>query len=175
MSTIKEQGALGRAFLKEIDLRLFEEAVPRLQKCLRVIDEGLLWRRPNDETVSAGNLVLHLNGNVTQWVLSALGGKADRRVRQQEFDEKGPVPRAQLQEKLRTTMAEARDVVRKLDPARLLEPVEVQGFDETALGILVHVTEHFSYHVGQVSYIVKSNQEIDLGYYADQDLDETGA
>ena len=164
---------VGQALIDECKYRLLDESVPRLEKCLSLLGPDEIWFRPNPETVSVGNLVLHLCGNVTQWILSGLGGKRDERVRDLEFEEKGPLPVETLHRRLRDTMAETRAVLDRLDPATLLEPRRVQGFDQSAVGILVHVVEHFSYHVGQVSYTVKSRKSIDLGYYAGADLNRT--
>jgi uncharacterized damage-inducible protein DinB len=165
---------LGRALVEEAARRLFDESLPRLRKSVPLLSESELWHRPNLETVSAGNLILHLCGNVRQWIVSGLGGEADRRERDREFSETGPIPAAELMARLESTMAEARRVLEQVDPGSLLEPRRVQGFDETGLSILVHVVEHFSYHVGQLSYIVKSKRAVDLKYYGDLDLNRTG-
>jgi uncharacterized damage-inducible protein DinB len=118
-----------------------------------------LWGRPNDEVVSLGNLVLHLCGNVRQWIISGLGGAPDDRVRQEKFDEVGPVPREELVDKLKSTLAAAER--------------SVQAYSETGISILLHVVEHFSYHTGQISRDTKALKGVDLGYYEDDDLDET--
>lgn len=171
MSNSVEQ--FGSALIAEARKRLFGESLPRLKKCLSLLSEEEIWFRPNSETVSVGNLVLHLCGNLRQWIVSALGGATDVRVRSQEFSEPGPLPTAALLERLQKTMGEAETVLKSLDPATLLAKRHVQGFQETGLSILVHVVEHFSYHVGQVTYFVKSRKGVDLGYYAGVDLNNT--
>ena len=84
------------AIIEETRRRLFSESVPRLKKCVELLSEAEIWHRPNSHSNSVGNLVLHLCGNVRQWILSGLGREKDSRERQKEFDEKGPVPKAQL-------------------------------------------------------------------------------
>jgi uncharacterized damage-inducible protein DinB len=133
-----------------------------------------IWARPNEQTVSAGNLVLHLAGNVRQYVIATLGGVPDVRERQAEFDAPGPMPTAELLERLEKTMAEAAGVIDRVDVTRLLETHRVQGFVESGLSILVHVVEHFSYHTGQIAYIVKSRKNVDLGFYRGKNLDAKG-
>ena len=95
---------------KETRRRLFKENLTRLQKCLSILNEEELWHRPNKNTVSAGNLVLHLTGNIRQWLLSGIGGEPDKRVRQSEFDEVGPLPAAELLDNLKSVL---RDLVVK--------------------------------------------------------------
>jgi uncharacterized damage-inducible protein DinB len=163
----------GRALLAETRRRLLTESVPRLQKCLGLLSEEEIWRRPNAETTSVGNLVLHLLGNVRQYLLSGLGGAPDHRRRSQEFAETGPLPTPELLARLDALVAEVEEVLGRIDPASLLVQRRVQGFEESGLSILVHVVEHFSYHVGQITYVVKSRQAVDLQYYAGKDLNAT--
>ena len=154
-----------QALVAECELRLFDESLPRIRKCLAQLTEEEIWHRPNDETVSVGNLVLHLSGNVRQWILGGLGGAPDTRDRPHEFSEPGPIPTEELIALLDSTMAEARTVIRAVRPEDLLRARPVQRYEETALSILVHVVEHFSYHTGQITYAVKALKALDMGYY----------
>jgi len=165
MARSEHTHVVAEALIAECRRRLFDESVPRLKTCLSLLSEDEVWFRPNEETVSVGNLVLHLCGNVRQWIVSALGGVTDTRKRAQEFAEPGPIATSVLLEKLDQTMADVSRVLKEIDPATLLETRKVQGFDESGVSILVHVVEHFSYHVGQISYIVKSRKALDLKYY----------
>ena len=158
---------------KETRRRMFEDNLTRLEKCLNLLTEEELWYRPNENTVSVGNLVLHLCGNIRQWILSGLGGEPDLRQRQSEFDEAGPMPAQQLLEKLKSVLAEVNLLLDRLEPQILVEKRTVQGFDESGLSIIVHVVEHFSYHVGQITYITKAKKNVDLKYYGGVDLDQT--
>ncbi|HLY09519.1 MAG TPA: DUF1572 family protein [Planctomycetota bacterium] len=167
-------GDLGAALIRECRRRLYDESVPRIRTCLGELTVGELWARPNDQTVSAGNLVLHLAGNVRQYVIATLGGVPDVRERQAEFDTPGPLSTAELLQRLERTMAEASPVLDALDPAALLRTYRVQGFVESGLSILVHVVEHFSYHTGQIAYIVKSTKNVDLGFYRGRNLNAKG-
>jgi uncharacterized damage-inducible protein DinB len=129
-----------------------------------------LWMRPNDASNSVGNLVLHLCGNVRQYVISGLGGEEDVRERSREFSERGPIPRAELIERLEETLRRASRVLESLRGDSLLEIHGVQGGEISGVSILVHVVEHFSYHVGQVAYFVKARRGKDLGFYAGRNL-----
>ena len=164
---------LGQALVKECHKRLFDESLPRIRKCLARLSEEEVWQRPNENTVSVGNLVLHLCGNVRQWIISGLGGAEDRRDRPLEFSEVGPISTTELLERLEGTMKEAGKILDGLEMETLLEERRVQGFDETGLSILIQVVEHFSYHTGQITYYVKSCKNIDLEYYSGIDLNDT--
>ena len=163
----------GKALIEETKRRLIREFPQRIHKSLGQLTEEEIWERPNAETVSAGNLVLHLLGNVRQNILSGLAGEPDHRRRQIEFDEQGPIPTAELLHRLDDLIAEVDRALDRIDPATLLTVRKVQGFEESGLSILVHVIEHFSYHVGQITYIAKSKKAVDLGYYAGVDLNVT--
>ncbi len=162
--------AFGTALIAESKKRMLEESLPRIKRCLELLSDEEIWRQPNDETVSIGNLVLHLCGNVRQWIVSGLGGAGDHRDRDSEFSERGTISKADLTARLENTLREAAEAMDGADPALLLETRRVQGQTETGLSILVHVVEHFSYHTGQISLAVKLLKNVDLRYYAGQDL-----
>lgn len=170
----KNDSSVGQALVAECERRLFAESLPRLRKCLSLLTQEEIWLRPNSETVSVGNLVLHLCGNVSQWIISALGGSQDTRERSKEFSQTEAMPTTELLKRLEKTMQEVRLVLQKLDPASLLNKKYVQGFEESGLSILLHVVEHFSYHVGQIAYYVKSKKAVDLKFYKGVDLNKTG-
>lgn len=152
-------------FTTEIKRRLFEESQVRLERCLNELSEDDIWWRPNENSNSVGNLVLHLCGNARQWILSGLGGALDQRKRQTEFDERGPISRAELIQKVQQVMKEIDEVLGRLSPQDLERPIVVQGFQETGMSILIHVVEHFSYHVGQMAYIVKARLDKQTNFY----------
>ena len=163
--------AFSEALLEETRRRLFNESFPRLKQCLNTLTEQEIWTKPNANSNSVGNLSLHLCGNARQWIISGLGGAVDERLRQKEFDEKGPIPTSQLIELINQLEHDIEEVLQKLGPADLLKKRQVQTFQETGLSILVHVVEHFSYHVGQITYYVKLRKDIDTGYYKNMTLE----
>jgi len=160
--------------VNEVHRRLIVENIPRIKKCLGELTTEEIWFRPNENSNSVGNLVLHLCGNVRQWLLSGLGGYPDHRMRQKEFDELGPIPTSVLERHLNELAEETGKVLKKLTAEKLLQPVEVQGFRESGISVLVHVVEHFSYHTGQITYYVKWRKNINTGYYAGINLSAVG-
>ena len=159
------------ALIEQVRIRLYEEGVPRIKKCLAQLSNEEIWHRPNENLVSVGNLVLHLCGNVRQWIVAGLGGRADTRNRSFEFDTMNPLPSEELILKLEGVMQEVEEVLIELTPDDLLKIRTVQNlFTENGVSILVHVIEHFSYHVGQITWYTKLVKNIDIGYYSDLDL-----
>jgi uncharacterized damage-inducible protein DinB len=147
-----------------------DEGRRRIHKCLDLLTDAQVWHRPNAHVVSVGNLVLHLCGNVRQWIISTLGGEADHRERDREFSEQGPIAREELLRRLDGTIDRALEVIDGLDEEALLRGYHVQAYSPTGVGIVVHVTEHFSYHVGQITLHTKILRDVDTGYYAGVDL-----
>lgn len=153
------------ALLKEVDHRLFEESLPRILECLDKLTNAQVWWRPNESSNSIGNLILHLCGNVRQWIGTGLGNHPDHRKRQSEFDERKEIPKENLVSELLATMAMAREIISNVPQEELLKSRAVQTFQEKGLSILIHVTEHFSYHTGQIAYITKLLMDKSLGFY----------
>ena len=160
-------------FISEIHRRLIGEGQERILKCLDLLSEEEVWFRPNPQSNSVGNLVLHLCGNVTQWLFSTMAEEADRRHRQAEFAEQGPIAKEILKDKVVALMNKADILLKTLREDQLSQTYSVQGYRENGIAILIHITEHFSYHVGQITYFVKAHKNIDTGYYAGQDLNKT--
>lgn len=161
--------AIGNALLREVHDHL-DEGRHRLHKCLGMLSEAQVWHRANTHTASVGNLVLHLCGNIGQWINATLGGQPDHRDRDAEFAENGPIAVAELRIRLDRAIDDALAVIADLTEERLLATYAVQAYVPTGVGILVHVTEHFSYHVGQVTLHTKLLLNVDTGYYAGVDL-----
>jgi uncharacterized damage-inducible protein DinB len=133
------------------------EYLEKIRFCVARLDEGQVWWRPARGSNSVGNLLLHLAGNLRQWVLSALAGEPDARRRSAEFaEEGGSAPaRDDLLAGLAEVVGRVQGVMRGLGPRDLERAVRVQGYDTTGLGVVLHVTEHMSYHAGQVVFVAK--------------------
>ncbi len=144
---------------------LKEEYLPKIERCVEKLTDEQVWWRPNPESNSIGNLLLHLSGNARQWIVCGLGGATDERQRQTEFDERRIIPRDELLSRLRTTATDVDDVLSGFDPARLLKSYPIQGTEATALEAIFHVTEHFSMHTGQIILLTKLMTASDLHFY----------
>lgn len=145
---------------------------PRIENCLNRLTEEQVWDKPNENANSIANLILHLCGNITQYIVSSLGENADQRQRDLEFSTAGGYSKAELLAKIKRVTAEAVEVIRTQDSESLIQMRKVQGFDLSGVAIVVHVTEHYSYHVGQIALLTKLLCGQDLGFYAGLDLNE---
>src|SRR4029077_8449458 len=149
------EASLADVCVRQWRTRLEERYSPRIVGCLEQLSEEEIWWRPNDASNSIGNLVLHVCGNMRQWIISGLGGAADLRERDKEFAERGPIARAALREKVRQTVTEACAVLARLKPGALTRRCRIQGYDVTGYEATAHVIEHVAYHAGQIIYATK--------------------
>jgi hypothetical protein len=152
--------------------KLLEQYWPRLRGCVESLTEEQIWWRPNPASNSIGNLLLHLDGNVRQWLVASFKRLEDNRDRPAEFGAEGGVPASVLLERLGATMREAAAVLARLTEADLLAPCEIQGYHVRGLDAVYQVVEHFGLHYGQILYIAKNLCGKDLGFYSE--LNRTG-
>ncbi len=149
-----------------------EKSSERIEKSFLLLEEEEVWKRPNEASNSIGNLVLHLCGNITQYVISSLGGKPDNRQRDLEFSTKSGFTKEELLTKLRLVVKEATEVIQQTSEEELIRVRSVQGFDISGIAIVIHVVEHYSYHTGQIAFWTKLLKDKDLGFYAGLDLNK---
>lgn len=159
-------------FIRQSQNLLLKDYLPKIEKCLEVLPEADLWWRPNPPSNSVGNLLLHLSGNLNQWIVAGVGDLEDNRQRAQEFSADGGSNAAVLIETLRATVEQAVQVLDTLEHDLLEQPWIIQGIQITTLGAIYHAVEHFSMHVGQIIYITKLRTGRDLGFY---NIGEDGA
>ena len=138
----------------------------RIETCLGRLTPEQVWMRSAENQNAVGNLVLHLNGNVRQWILTGIGGAPDHRIRDEEFSARGGMGTEALGRLLRGTVEEALAIIRSLPHERLVERIMIQGYDVTVLETIFHVVEHFSGHTSQIIYVAKMLTGEDLGFYS---------
>jgi len=152
--------------------KLVTQFMPRLRECVESLTDEQIWWRPNESSNSIGNLVLHLNGNVRQWLVDSFGHREDKRDRPAEFAAKGQLSGAKLLETLEWSVREASDALDRLGEQQLLARYEIQGYSVYGLEAVYQVVEHFALHYGQIAYITKMLRDQDLGFY--KELNRTG-
>jgi uncharacterized damage-inducible protein DinB len=140
--------AQSRAFLSS-------DYLPKIERCLEVLSDEDVWWRANEGSNSIGNLLLHLQGSTRAWITGVAGGFDNPRDRQQEFDERQHIPRAELMSRLRQTLTEADGVLARLGVEVLLERRQARGEAVTVLFAVYHAVEHFSMHTGQIIMLAK--------------------
>jgi uncharacterized damage-inducible protein DinB len=153
---------VAHTFLDESSRLLRSDYLPKIERCLERLDEEDVWWRPNEASNSIGNLLLHLCGNVGQWIIGGVGRREFERHRQLEFDERSHLSGRDLLAKLKATLAEAEEVIRSLNSESLLTKRQIQDYDVTVLEAIYHVVEHFGMHTGQIIMLSKMRTETDL-------------
>ena len=160
-------------FVKEFidqSITRIDENTQKLVTCLDELEEAETWKRPNQHSNSVGNIILHLCGNMRQYAISSLGNIKDTRERDKEFSADGGYSKSELLKKLSDTVEQAKNIIKNISEAELLRKRQVQGFTHSGIGIIVHVTEHYSYHTGQIIFWTKLLKDKDLGFYANINL-----
>jgi hypothetical protein len=154
----------GDLFL-DFSIRKLEQLLGRIRDCVGRLNTEQVWVRSGDHENAVGNLLLHLSGNLRQWIIAGIGGAPDERVRDREFSARGELEPAELMRRLEITMAEAVAVLKGLSQKRLLETYQPQNYHVTILEGIYHVTEHFAEHTGQIIFATKLLTGQDLGFY----------
>ena len=155
----------GGAFLAQSRAYLTEHYLPKIRAAVEPLAEPDLWWRPNDSSNSIANLMLHLAGNIRQWIVSGVGGAPDRRERTGEFARRDGLLKEELIAVLSEAVLDADAVLARTSRAGLAEPRTIQGREVTVLEAIYHVVEHFGMHTGQILYISKLRGGKDLGFY----------
>lgn len=156
-------------FVSDIVDRL-DENTNKLKTCLDELTEEDVWKRPNEHSNSVGNLLLHLSGNIRQWVISSLGDIEDKRERDKEFSTDGGYSKSEMAAKLFSTIDEAKKIIQNISEEEIFKKRKVQGYSYSGISIIIHITEHYSYHTGQIIFWTKLLKDKDLGFYANVDL-----
>jgi hypothetical protein len=151
-----------RHFLEQARWYFASSYLPKIEHCLSLLTDEDVWWRANEASNSVGNLVLHLSGNVQQWIIGGVGNAPYQRDRQHEFGERGVIPREELLARLKSTLAQADRLLAGVDPARLLERKEIQGCEVTVMEAILRIVQHFALHTGQIMLLTKLRAGEDL-------------
>ena len=141
---------------------LSEEYLDELTRSLAAVSPADVWWRPNEASNSIGNLLLHLRGNVTQWIVGGVGRRPFQRVRPEEFSARGGATAQELLTDLAATVHEACGIIALQTDDSLVEQRQIQGYDVSVLDAIYHVVEHFSMHTGQIILLAKARNGSDL-------------
>ena len=159
-------------FLQFSRRKLLDQYWPRLRNCVESLSDEQIWWRPNSASNSIGNLILHLNGNVRQWLVGSFNRSQDTRDRPAEFQAQTGGGASQVLAQLGGTMEQASRVLGRLTESDLTAAFEIQGYHVTGLEAIYQVVEHFGLHYGQIAYITKMLRGEDLGFY--RELEKSG-
>lgn len=158
---------LATRFIERSRHYLCVEYPAKIRMALLTIPADRLWERANPASNSAGNLVLHLAGNVRQWIVSGVGGAPDVRERDAEFAAQGGGDHGTLLGILDAACREVDQVLARLTAESLTEARTIQGRETTVFAAVYHVVEHFSGHTGQIILLAKSCSPGAVRFYDD--------
>jgi uncharacterized damage-inducible protein DinB len=145
----------GEIFLSRSRYWLTKEYPTKLRHCVNALPKGTVWARPNDASNSIGNLLIHLTGNVTEWILGGVGGQTISRYRAGEFAQKDGREGPALLDDLEAILRKADSVLAGLNTKSLERSIVIQGRETTVVGAIYHVVEHFAMHTGQIVMLTK--------------------
>lgn len=143
-------------------LRLLEK---RIETCTSKLTDDQIWSRGHENENAVGNLVLHLSGNVRQWIVSSLGGAPDNRKRDAEFSARGGEDTATLLARLNQTVDAACKIIEDFPNEKLEAYYTIQDYKVSGVEAIYHVVEHFAMHTGQIIFLTKMLTGEDLGFY----------
>jgi uncharacterized damage-inducible protein DinB len=162
--------------LKRHSCERLEHYMTQIERCAALLSTDELWYRPNEQVNSAANLILHLTGNVTQWINAGLGDDSFERDRPAEFAARGARPASEIVPPLRAAVERAIEVIQSLDDHALARVRQIQRYTIPAQTAVLHVVEHFAFHAGQIVHATKWIKAVDLSLYdaQGQRLDRSG-
>ncbi len=154
-----------RYFIDCCRTKLVKEYLSKIIQALEHLSDEDLWWRAHETNNSIGNLMLHLTGNITQWAFQHLGGNTFHRNRDAEFAERTHLPKDELIARLSSAVTDVDTVLAEFPIEKLRQLYSIQKYEVTGLEAILHITEHFSYHVGQIVYVSKLRSGKDLKLY----------
>ncbi len=149
----------------DFSCRKLKQMSDSIETCLDALTDAQIWARANESSNSIGNLVLHLAGNIRQWIVSGAGGALNVRQRDIEFATR-QLERAELVQIFRKSVEDSLGTMRTLPHSRLMDSLEIQGFRLTALEAIYHAVEHFSGHAFQIILLAKAYRDQPFDFYA---------
>ena len=150
--------------LVEFAEHYWSEYLGKIETAVESLTDDQIWWRPNENSNSIANLLAHLHGNLSQWVLSGLGGQPFERHRSEEFSARAGATKAELFGQLEATVGQCRKLLHGLSPAELGRVRQIQKYELDGYRALFHTVEHMSYHTGQIVLLAKL-QGVALDFY----------
>ena len=160
---------LAREFVARSRYYLMDEYRTKLRRAVNALPADVIWQRANEGSNSVGNLLLHLAGNVGQWIVTGVGGAPDTRDRPAEFNTRGGASADELLGRLDSVLAEADAVLSSLSADTLAERRTIQGRDVSVMAAVYSAVQHFSTHLGQIIMIAKEQSPGAIRFYDDSD------
>jgi uncharacterized damage-inducible protein DinB len=159
--------SLAEEFIERSRYYLATEYITKLSHCARVLPDDVVWRRSDEQSNSIGNLLVHLTGNIRQWIVEGVGGTPIERDRPSEFSRRAGGNATELLNELARAVGECDRVLSSLTAGDLERACTIQGRDTTVMSAIYHVIEHFAMHTGQIVLLTKQYVPGAISFYDD--------
>jgi len=136
-------------------VRRLNAYVEKIAHCVGQLSDDQVWWRPHESMNSIGNLILHLTGNIRQWLVSGVGGAEDVRDRPAEFSSREAIPKVALLNQLEQIVGEAKAALARASADEMLAPRRIQGFDVTGWGAVFSCVPHFEGHTQEITCLTR--------------------
>lgn len=157
--SVSDQLSLG---MRQGACRSLDSSMRKIGHCLDQLTEDQLWWRPAEGLNSVGNLMLHLAGNLRQWVVAGVGGAVDNRDRPSEFSADRTLEKEQLWTILQTAVEEAKQAILATSDADLIRQRLVQNFEVSGVEAIFDSVPHFQGHAQEI--ICLTRMQLGDGY-----------
>lgn len=125
----------------------------KIMHCAEQLNDQQIWWRSHDQMNAIGNLILHLAGNLRQWIIAGIGDHRDTRQREREFTERSSIPKEKLMSLLSETVSEASQTLRAMSAEDLLAIRTIQGYRVSKMQAMLQSVTHFQGHVQEIIHI----------------------
>jgi hypothetical protein len=141
--------------LQALQSRITNILPTQILSCVDELSEEQLWWRPNEESNSIGNLVLHLSGSLRHYISKTVGGIEYERNRPAEFGERQTLPKEQVIAIFKETISQVKQIFESFDTARFLDSTPEQAYNPTIFNLFYNVSVHIATHTGQIVFVTK--------------------
>jgi len=131
------------------------EGMRKIEHCVNQLSDDQIWWRPKPDMNSIANLMLHLSGNLRQWIIAGIGGETDIRNRPKEFADRSNRPKSEILGILAKVVSEADKTLGRLTPDQLLSRRRIQGYGATVLSAITDTIPHFRGHVQEIIHMTR--------------------
>lgn len=143
------------ALLAALHTRIAGVFPAQIRAAIEPLTDEQLWWRPNEQSNSIGNLVLHLAGSLNHFLNRNIGGIDFTRDRAAEFAERRTIPKAELLAAFDDMVTKAERTFEALTPERLSDPSRETKMHALVVEDLVNILAHIATHAGQIVWIAK--------------------
>lgn len=141
--------------LDALHIRITRVFPEQIRACLDQLSDDEIWSRPNEQSNSIGNLVLHLSGSLDHYLNRAFGTIEFKRDRDHEFAERRRIPKADVRKRFDSMVTNAEKTFASLTPEQLADPATEPRMNRLVVEDLIGIAVHVATHTGQILWITK--------------------